>query len=74
MKHLYLVISTNENGKKYAFAFKLPASNNLLNLYKIPHAEIIHAVGTWKQAKETAERWNATYKANGEYYFDTPKF
>lgn len=74
MKYLYLVISTNENGKKYALAWKFHTGENLLNLKNIPHAEIVHACPTWKQAKETAERWNAVYKANGCYLFDDPKF
>jgi hypothetical protein len=74
MKYLYLVISTNENGKKHAFAHKIHIDVNLIGIHEIPHAEIIQAFPTMKQAKETAERWNAVYKANGCYLFDDPKF
>ena len=74
MKYLYVAISTDENGKKHAFAFKFNIAVNLLDMHNIPHAEVIQAFPTMKQAKETAERWNAAYKANGCYLFDDPKF
>lgn len=74
MKYLYLVISTNENGKKHAFAWKCDTHENLLNLKDIPRAEIVRACPAWKQARETAERWNAVYIANGCFLFDTPAF
>ena len=71
-QYLYLVISTDANGKKAAYAHKLPVSDNLFKLKSIPHADIIITCPTWKQARETAERWNAIYKANGTYSFGDP--
>ena len=47
-KYLYVVIQIDENGKKYAFARKLPADINLLDLPHIPRAEIVRAAPTWK--------------------------
>lgn len=74
MKYIYLVIDSNENGKRYAFAKKLSAEINLINVKEIPFAEVVRYCPTWKEAKETAERWNAVHKANGCYYFDEPSF
>lgn len=74
MKYIYLTISTTENGKKYAFAFKFPITTNLINLHNIPYADVVQIMPTWKAAKETAERWNAVYKANGEFVTADPNF
>lgn len=71
---LYIVISIQENGKRYAYAHKQGYSNNLLNLSKIKGVEILQPCESWKKAKETAERWNAAYKANNDYLFDCPRF
>lgn len=73
-KYLYLIIQIDENGKKYAFARKLPADVNLLDLPHIPRAEIVRAAPTWKNARETATRWNAVHKANGVHLYDDPAF
>ena len=72
--YLYLVIQIDENGMKYAFAHKFPATTNLLQLDHIPRAEIIRAAPTWKAARETAQRWNAVHKANGVHLYDNPSF
>lgn len=75
MTKIYLAISIEENGKKYAQAWKLPVNRNLLNLPELfPNAVIICVCSTWTNARETVERWNAVYKANGVYMFDTPSF
>lgn len=74
MKNLYLVISIQEDGKRYAYAHKQPYCYNLLNLSEIKGVEILQPCESWKKAKETAERWNAVYKANDNYLFDCPRF
>ena len=74
MKYIYLTISTNENGQKYAFAIRLSITTNLINLHNIPYADVVQIMPTWKAAKETAERWNAVYKANGEFVTADPNF
>lgn len=73
-KNLYIVISIQENGKRYAYAHKQPYCYNLLNLSEIKGVEILQPCESWKKAKETAERWNAVYKANDNYLFDCPRF
>lgn len=73
-KYLYLTIQIDENGKKYAYAQKHPVHTNLLTLGTIPRAEIIRAAPTWKDARETAQRWNAVHKANGVHLYDDPTF
>ncbi len=71
MEYFYYVFVAAENGKYYAWAVKVPGSNNLL-----PHIEreknlvIVHQFKTMKKAKETAEFWNECYKRNGTFLFD----
>ena len=73
-KNLYIVISINENGKRYAFAHKQPYCYNLLNLFKIRGVEFLLPCESWKKAKDVAECWNATYKANNNYLYNYPMF
>ena len=49
-------------------------SNNLLNIASIKG--ILHAniCDTKKEAERIVEQWNESYKQNGTYMFDTPKF
>lgn len=71
MKKIYIVIQTEENGKYYAFRDSIKTDENLkpiINRYK--NANIIHLCENRKQADDTVIRWNATYKANNNYFFD----
>ena len=72
--NVYIVISIQENGKRYAYAHKQGYNNNLLNLSKIKGVEILQPCETFKQAKATTESWNAAYKANKQHLFDYPRF
>ena len=36
--------------------------------------QVAHLCSTKKEAAELAEAWNAGYKANGTYLFDSPTF
>lgn len=71
MKNTWMVIDNVENGKRFAHAWRWNNCNNLLCLYKqFPNAASITICDTMRQAKETAEAWNKTAKANGVYMFD----
>lgn len=74
MKNLYLVIAIQEKGRRYAYAHKQSYNNNLLCLADIKGVEFVAPCETFKQAKATAESWNAAYKVNNQYLFDCPKF
>lgn len=74
MKNLYLVITIQENGRRYAYAHKQSYNNNLLNLANIKGVEFVAPCETLKKAKATAESWNAAYKANNQYLFYCPSF
>ena len=71
MKYTWMVIdNVDENGKRYAHAWRWYNGNNLVCLNKqFPSADIIMACDSMKQAKETARAWNDTYKKDGRYMF-----
>jgi hypothetical protein len=75
MKKIYIAISITENGKHYAFAETIRTGENLLTHTKRhKNADVFHLCETRKEAEETATRWNAVYKANNQFLFDTPLF
>ena len=73
-KNSYIAVTVSENGKYYSYMIKHHNSNNLLNITSIKG--ILHAniCDTKKEAKRIVEQWNESYKKNGTYMFDTPKF
>lgn len=73
-KNSYIVVTVEENGKYYAYMIKHHNSNNLLSVLNIKG--ILHAniCDTKKEAERIVEQWNESYKQNGTYMFDTPKF
>lgn len=74
-KNLFIVVSVSENGKMYAWAFKVAACQNLVDvLASIKNLVTANVCDTMKAAKETASAWNEAYKRNGSYLFDVPKF
>ena len=73
-KNSYIVVTIEESGKYYTYIVKHNNSKNLLyiaNIKGILHANICD---TKKEAKRIVECWNESYKQNGTYMFDTPKF
>lgn len=75
MKKIYLTISITENGKKYAFAETIKTGENLLpHVRRHKNADIMHLCESRREAEERAIQWNAIYKANNEFLFDTPAF
>lgn len=65
----------NEDGM-YAYAQRIPMNHNLASFVKdFPDLEYMNSCTTMKKAKETAQAWNDSFKANGTYMFaDGPKF
>lgn len=74
MKYFYFAVTVKENGKYYAYIVKMSSSDNVLSKLKIKG--ILHAniYPTKKQAAAVVEAWNASYKSNGTYLFDSPGF
>ena len=70
MKYTWLVIDNVKDGKRYAHAWRWYNGNNLMCLAKMfPEADTMMICDTMKQAKETANAWNDTYKKDGRYMF-----
>ena len=70
MKNFYFVVTIQENEKYYSYVLKLHQSDNIISRLKIPGIISANIFKTKKEAAATAERWNATYKANNNYLFD----
>ena len=59
----------------YAYVVSCKAGENLkFALDCIGGLRVAHLCSTKKEAAELVETWNAGYKANGEYLFDSPAF
>ena len=68
------VITCEENGKFYSYAYKMRDSENILALPKrTPSIKTIVPVKTLKKARELVEKWNGACELNGNYMFaDAP--
>lgn len=74
-KNVFMVVSVSENGKNYAYALRFGANNNLVPmLSRIANLMSANVCDTWTAAKEIANAWNESYKANGTYLFDAISF
>lgn len=71
---MYCAVTHTENGKNYAYIFRVSEHDNIKAKIEDPH--IVHAniYPTKKQAREIVEFWNACYKENGTFLFDDPAF
>ena len=59
----------------YSYVLPCKAGENLkFALDCIGGLQVAHLCSTKKEAAELVETWNAAYKANGEYLFDSPAF
>lgn len=59
----------------YSYVLPCKAGDNLkFALDCIGGLRVAHLCSTKKEAAELVETWNAGYKANGEYLFDSPAF
>ena len=70
MKHFYIVVQVEDNGKYYAYVVKVSESDNLLSKLKIKNIVTANIFRTKKKAKEVVEEWNRIHKENGNYMFD----
>lgn len=43
------------------------------NLYIVISVEFLLPCESWKKAKDIDECWNASYKANNNYLYDSPR-
>ena len=70
MKHFYIAVTVEENGKYYAYAVIVSQNDNVLS--KLAIKGILHAniCETKKKCIEIVNLWNNSYKANGTYIFD----
>lgn len=74
-KNVYLAINTKENGKMYAFAWKVSGNQNLLSvLHGFENLETVNVCTSLKAARELVTIWNECYKANGSYMFSESSF
>lgn len=74
MKKIYVAIQAEDNGKYYAFADAIRTGENLKPFIERYNANIFHLCENRKHAEELVIRWNAVFKANGEYLFDDTLF
>lgn len=59
----------------YAYVVSCKAGENLkFALDRIGGLRVAHLCSTKKEAAEIVTAWNESYKANGEYLFDSPAF
>ena len=70
----YIAVTVSENGKYYSYMIKYHNSNNLLNIAKIKGILYANICDTKKEAERIVEQWNESYKQNGTYMFEAPKF
>lgn len=70
MGYTWMVIEVEENGKSYAWAHRWLNANNLRDIHEMfPNARSIMISDTKKRAKEIANAWNDSARANGTYMF-----
>ena len=59
----------------YSYVLPCKAGDNLkFRLDCIGGLQVAHLCSTKREAAELVEAWNAGYKANGNYLFDSPAF
>ena len=67
--------SEEYNPGYYSYVVPCKAGENLkFALDCIGGLQCAHLCSTKREAAELVETWNAGYKANGEYLFDSPAF
>ena len=70
MKKFYIAADVAENGKYYAFAFKVSENDNLkCRLADIQNLYTANIMPSKKAAQEVVTAWNNAHKANGTYMF-----
>lgn len=70
MKSFWIAADVEENGKGYAFAFKVSENDNLKSrLAGIQNLYAANIMPSKKAAQEVVTAWNNAHKANGNYMF-----
>ena len=70
MKNFWIAADVEENGKYYAFAFKVSENDNLkCRLAGIQNLYAANIMPSKKIADEVVAAWNSAHKANGNYLF-----
>lgn len=70
MKNFWIAADVKENGKYYAFAFKVSENINLKSrLDGIQNLFAANIMPSKKAAFEVVTAWNNAHKANGNYMF-----
>ena len=68
--YVWYVLIRTVNGKQYANAVRLRQNQNIVSFVQdYPNITHLNACSTMKYAKEIAELWNESFKANGTYMF-----
>lgn len=73
-KYFYFAVTSEENGKFYSYIMKIAASDNVKSRLSDPKIKTATACSTKKNAAFLVNLWNATYKANNAFLFDSPSF
>jgi len=75
MKYFWIAAIVQENGRHYAFAFRVSENDNLkCRLDGIQNLSSANIMPTKKAARDLVTFWNDGFKANGTYLFDKPGF
>lgn len=74
MKNFYFAVTVEENDKFYSYVLKVGRYNNIINQLKIPGIKCATICPTKKDAEQIVNQWNACYRANNEYLFNSPAF
>lgn len=71
MKYIYIAVQIHEPGGNYAYVVRCTSSDNLLSKLRIRYLIAANIMPTRKAARDIVEAWNASFKRNGTYLFDT---
>ena len=75
MKYFWIAAIVQENGRHYAFAFRVSENDNLkCRLDGVQNLSSANIMPTKKAARDLVTFWNGGFKANGTYLFDKPGF
>ena len=75
MKYFWIAAIVQENGRHYAFAFRVSENDNLkCRLDGVQNLSSANIMPTKKAACDLVTFWNDGFKANGTYLFNKPGF
>ena len=75
MKYFWIAAIVQENGRYYAFTFRVSENDNLkCRLDGVQNLSCANIMPTKKAAYDIVTFCNDSFKANGTYLFDKPSF